>query len=43
MKPAELERYARHFVLPGVGVAGQEKLKQARVLCIGAGGWARLS
>ncbi|MGJ3500723.1 putative adenylyltransferase/sulfurtransferase MoeZ [Piscirickettsia salmonis] len=38
MKPAELERYARHFVLPGVGVAGQEKLKQARVLCIGAGG-----
>ncbi|ALY02391.1 moeZ/MoeB domain protein [Piscirickettsia salmonis] len=27
MKPAELERYARHFVLPGVGVAGQEKLK----------------
>ncbi|OAJ34583.1 HesA/MoeB/ThiF family protein [Piscirickettsia salmonis] len=38
MNPAELERYARHFVLPGVGVAGQEKLKQARVLCIGAGG-----
>jgi molybdopterin/thiamine biosynthesis adenylyltransferase len=34
----ELERYARHIVLPEIGGAGQRKLKQARVLVIGAGG-----
>ncbi|HEX2019592.1 MAG TPA: molybdopterin-synthase adenylyltransferase MoeB [Aurantimonas sp.] len=34
----ELERYARHIVLPEVGGAGQQKLKRARVLVIGAGG-----
>ena len=36
--PEELERYARHVVLPEVGGAGQQKLKRARVLVIGAGG-----
>ena len=34
----ELERYARHIVLPEVGGAGQQKLKRARVLVVGAGG-----
>jgi len=34
----EIERYARHIVLPEIGGAGQQKLKQARVLVIGAGG-----
>ncbi|OQM74801.1 molybdopterin-synthase adenylyltransferase MoeB [Manganibacter manganicus] len=34
----ELERYARHIVLPELGGAGQQKLKHARVLVIGAGG-----
>lgn len=34
----ELNRYARHFVLPQFGMAGQEKLKQSSVLVIGAGG-----
>jgi molybdopterin/thiamine biosynthesis adenylyltransferase len=34
----ELERYARHIVLPEVGGAGQQRLKRARVLVIGAGG-----
>src|SRR5512147_939147 len=34
----EYLRYARHLVLPEVGVEGQRKLKAARVLCIGAGG-----
>ncbi|HYC17889.1 MAG TPA: HesA/MoeB/ThiF family protein [Pseudolabrys sp.] len=34
----ELERYARHIVLPEVGGPGQAKLKRARVLVIGAGG-----
>ncbi|HQW65760.1 MAG TPA: molybdopterin-synthase adenylyltransferase MoeB, partial [Gemmatimonadales bacterium] len=34
----ELQRYARHLTLPEVGVAGQERLRAARVLLIGAGG-----
>ncbi|MEM1264343.1 MAG: molybdopterin-synthase adenylyltransferase MoeB [Pseudomonadota bacterium] len=34
----ELLRYSRHLVMPEVGIAGQEKLKAAKVLCIGAGG-----
>lgn len=36
--PDELERYARHIVLPEIGGAGQQRLKRARVLVIGAGG-----
>jgi molybdopterin/thiamine biosynthesis adenylyltransferase len=38
MSDAELERYARHIVLREVGGAGQQKLRKARVLVIGAGG-----
>jgi len=34
----EIERYARHIVLHGVGGPGQQKLKAARVLVVGAGG-----
>jgi molybdopterin/thiamine biosynthesis adenylyltransferase len=34
----EIERYARHLVLPEIGGAGQAALKKARVLVIGAGG-----
>jgi molybdopterin/thiamine biosynthesis adenylyltransferase/rhodanese-related sulfurtransferase len=34
----ELERYSRHILLPEISVQGQEKLKRASVLCIGAGG-----
>ena len=34
----ELQRYARHIVLPEIGGAGQQRLKRARVLVIGAGG-----
>lgn len=36
--PEELERYARHIVLPEVGGPGQQRLKRARVLVVGAGG-----
>lgn len=38
LSPEELERYARHIVLPEVGGPGQQKLKRARVLVVGAGG-----
>ncbi|CCW13789.1 adenylyltransferase/sulfurtransferase MoeZ [Rhodococcus aetherivorans] len=34
----EVARYSRHLIIPGVGVVGQRRLKNARVLCIGAGG-----
>jgi adenylyltransferase/sulfurtransferase len=34
----ELAYYARHILLPGVGLDGQRKLKAARVLVVGAGG-----
>ena len=34
----ELERYARHIVLPQVGGVGQRKLKSARIAVVGAGG-----
>jgi len=31
-------RYARHVVIPGIGLSGQKRLANAKVLCIGAGG-----
>jgi len=34
----EIKRYSRHLIMPEVGVDGQQRLKAARVLCIGAGG-----
>ena len=34
----EIERYSRHLIMPEVGMDGQLKLKQAKVLCIGTGG-----
>jgi adenylyltransferase/sulfurtransferase len=34
----DFRRYSRHLILPEVGVLGQQKLKAAKVLCIGAGG-----
>ncbi len=38
LTPKEIERYKRHLVLREVGGAGQQKLKAARVLLVGAGG-----
>jgi sulfur-carrier protein adenylyltransferase/sulfurtransferase len=34
----EIERYSRHLIMPEVGMEGQLKLKQAKVLCVGTGG-----
>ncbi len=36
--PQEIQRYSRHLIMPEVGMAGQRRLKAARVLAIGAGG-----
>ncbi|MFD1697412.1 HesA/MoeB/ThiF family protein [Roseibium aestuarii] len=38
LTPAELERYARHIVMREIGGPGQQRLKKAKVLVIGAGG-----
>ena len=38
LSPEETSRYARHLVLKGMGGAGQQALKRARVLVVGAGG-----
>lgn len=38
LSPDELRRYARHVVLPQIGLAGQERLKAASVLIVGLGG-----
>jgi len=38
LSDTELERYARHIVLPQVGGLGQKKLKAAKVVVVGAGG-----
>lgn len=38
LSPEETRRYARHLVLKGMGGVGQQALKRARVLVVGAGG-----
>ena len=38
MTPEEVERYARHIVLREIGGPGQQKLLNAKLLCVGAGG-----
>ncbi|AKF06625.1 molybdopterin-synthase adenylyltransferase MoeB [Sandaracinus amylolyticus] len=38
LTPAQLDRYSRHILLPEVGERGQERLLNARVLLLGAGG-----
>jgi adenylyltransferase/sulfurtransferase len=34
----EVRRYSRHLIIPDVGMIGQKRLKNAKVLCVGAGG-----
>jgi molybdopterin/thiamine biosynthesis adenylyltransferase/rhodanese-related sulfurtransferase len=38
LSPEQVKRYSRHIMLPEVGEAGQGKLLDAKVLCLGAGG-----
>lgn len=38
LSAAELERYSRHIIIPEMGILGQRRLKNARVLVVGAGG-----
>ncbi|MGB5782366.1 MAG: ThiF family adenylyltransferase, partial [Eudoraea sp.] len=35
---SELDRYSRHLILPEFGIEGQTRLKEAKVLAVGAGG-----
>ena len=34
----EVRRYSRHLIIPDIGMTGQKRLKNAKVLCVGAGG-----
>src|SRR5215469_9683004 len=38
LSPPEIQRYARHLIMPEVAMEGQKRLKAAKVLCIGTGG-----
>ncbi len=38
LTPEEIRRYSRHLIMPEVGMQGQRRLKDARILLIGAGG-----
>lgn len=38
LPPADVTRYSRHVLIPGVGEEGQRRLRNARVLVVGAGG-----
>ena len=38
LNPAQVQRYARHLIMPEVAMDGQKRLKAAKVLCIGTGG-----
>src|SRR5712691_1359477 len=38
LSPNEVARYSRHLIMPEVGMEGQQRLKAAAVLLIGAGG-----
>ena len=38
LSPEEVERYSRHLIIPEIGAIGQRRLKNAKVLVIGAGG-----
>jgi molybdopterin/thiamine biosynthesis adenylyltransferase len=38
LKKSEIERFSRQIILKDIGSAGQEKIKKAKILIVGAGG-----
>jgi sulfur-carrier protein adenylyltransferase/sulfurtransferase len=38
LTPQEVRRYSRHLIIPDVGMAGQKRMKNAKILVVGAGG-----
>jgi sulfur-carrier protein adenylyltransferase/sulfurtransferase len=38
LTPEEIRRYSRHLIIPDVAMDGQKRMKNAKVLCVGAGG-----
>ncbi|WP_422926837.1 molybdopterin-synthase adenylyltransferase MoeB [Singulisphaera sp. PoT] len=38
LSPSEIQRYARHLIMPEVAMEGQRRLKASKVLCVGTGG-----
>jgi molybdopterin/thiamine biosynthesis adenylyltransferase len=38
LSSGDMRRYSRQIILPEIGINGQTKIRQASVLCIGAGG-----
>jgi len=38
LKKSEIERFSRQIILKNIGSAGQEKIKKAKILVVGAGG-----
>jgi sulfur-carrier protein adenylyltransferase/sulfurtransferase len=38
LTPEQMKRYSRHLILPEVGLSGQKRLLESKVLCVGAGG-----
>ena len=38
LSEVEINRYSRHVIMPEIGIEGQQKLKQAKILVVGAGG-----
>jgi hypothetical protein len=41
LNDVQIQRYSRHLLLPEIGGKGQRRIAEAKILVIGAGGWAR--
>ena len=43
LKTKELERYSRQIIIKDIGISGQKKIKNSKVLIVGLGGFATIS